>query len=230
MLSRSAAGLLVLVVAVRGWTSPQNRAVHRRSASLTVRCSENLAGFVTKRFGLTEADALSLSDRVGAHELKTAADFDRLCDTIQSAVSLTDKELKRIVERVPQVLGVTHTAVEPSLRSLTARLSLSDVELKKKIVLRVPQCIFIGFDERIAPTLAAVQRGLELSDEELRKLVLGAPQMLGLDFEAEIAPRIAALQARVGSLEAAKAEALRQPSSLELPVIGSKGGAQERGG
>ena len=49
-----------------------------------------------------------------------------------------------------------------------------------------------------------------LSDEELRKLVLGAPQVLGLDFETEVAPKIAALQARVGSLEAAKAEALRE--------------------
>ena len=102
MLSRSAAGLLVLVVAVRGWTSPQNRAVHRRSASLTVRCSENLAGFVTKRFGLTEADALSLSDRVGAHELKTAADFDGLG---RGALGLVDLDFAvadgRHEERVP---------------------------------------------------------------------------------------------------------------------------------
>ena len=224
---RRLAALLVLVT-VRGWTSPQTRAAHRRSASLTVRCSD-LAGFVTERFGLTEADAISLSDRVGSPETKTAAEYELVCDSIQSAVSLTDKELKRIVERVPQVLDVTASDVEPSLRSLTERLSLSDIELKKKVVLRVPQCLGLGFDEGMGPTLAALQRALDLSDEELRKLVLGAPQVLGLDFETEVAPKIAALQARVGSLEAAKAEALRQPSSLELPVIGSKVGAQERG-
>ena len=73
---------------------------------------------MTERFGLTEADAISLSDRVGSPETKTAAEYELVCDSIQSAVSLTDKELKRIVERVPQVLDVTASDVEPSLRSL----------------------------------------------------------------------------------------------------------------
>ena len=101
---------------------------------------------------------------------------------------------------------------------------------------RQPRCATLHdlkiYLDTLAPAnmLKVVVRELTMPASELRKLVLGAPQVLGLDFETEVAPKIAALEARVGSLEAAKAEALRQPSSLELPVIGSKGGAQERGG
>ena len=59
----------------------------------------------------------------------------------------------------------------------------------------------------------------------LRALLgLGAPQLLGLDAAA-VSSKFAALEASLGSRDAARAEALRKPASLELEVRGSKRGS-----
>ena len=51
----------------------------------------------------------------------------------------------------------------PSLRSLQERLALSDTELRKNLVLRVPQILSREFGACLNPSLSALQRDLVLT-------------------------------------------------------------------
>ena len=175
-----------------------------------------------------------------------------ICERLQSEpTTLTDKELKRLVSRVPQVLGYDPSTLVPSLGALAARLDLSNDELKKKIVLRLPQICGYRFQEDVEPGLLALQEALGLNDTELRQLVLGLPQILGLDFQEEILPKIGNLRKEIAMLPSnggaffmaasavpgsqeeqelssqVRQEVLRKPSVLGVEVRGSKQGAAQ---
>lgn len=139
---------------------------------------------------------------------------------IQSIVGLTDAELKRIVSRVPEVNSYSAEAAKVCVSKLKGKLSLSDIEFKKKIVLRLPQCLGYDFDKDIGSSLSELQSSLDLSDDELRSLVLKCPQIIGLDFSNEMEPKIAVLRDTIGDTSALKDEILKKPASLDLAVRG----------
>jgi hypothetical protein len=145
---------------------------------------------------------------------------------IQSVVGLTDAELKRIVSRVPDVKSYSSENAKACVSKLKGKLSLSDIEFKKKIVLRLPQCLGYDFEEDIGPSLSELQSSLNLSETELRSLVLKCPQIIGLEFSNEVEPKIAALRDRIGetigdtSTMALKDEILKKPALLDLAVRG----------
>mmetsp|Transcript_23971 Transcript_23971/g.47645 ORF Transcript_23971/g.47645 Transcript_23971/m.47645 type:complete len:195 (-) Transcript_23971:134-718(-) len=134
---------------------------------------------------------------------------------------LTDAELKRIASRVPEVLSYDATGARACLSAIGNRLSLGERELKKKIVLRLPQVLGYDYENEVGPGLEALAGGLGLADEELRSLVLGCPQILGLDYGREVEPKILAIRDELGSdLGAIKDKILRSPAVLGLPVRG----------
>ena len=100
-------------------------------------------------------------------------------ETLQSRLSLSQPEMKKVVQKFPGVLRLSFkTKIEPSLAVLQSRLSLSDPELKK-LVLRTPSVLGSSYEAAIEPRLVSLQSRLSLSDAEL-KVVLGLPQLLGL--------------------------------------------------
>ena len=142
---------------------------------------------------------------------------------IQSIVGLTDAELKRIVSRFPEVNSYSFETAKACVSKLKGKLSLSDIEFKKKIVLRLPQCLGYDFEKDIGPSLSDLQSSLDLSADELRSLVLKCPQIIGLDFSNEVEPKIAALRDTIGdnvTATALKDEILKKPASLDLAVRG----------
>eukprot|EP00587_Corethron_hystrix_P012747 CAMPEP_0113301898 /NCGR_PEP_ID=MMETSP0010_2-20120614/2929_1 /TAXON_ID=216773 ORGANISM="Corethron hystrix, Strain 308" /NCGR_SAMPLE_ID=MMETSP0010_2 /ASSEMBLY_ACC=CAM_ASM_000155 /LENGTH=159 /DNA_ID=CAMNT_0000155585 /DNA_START=311 /DNA_END=790 /DNA_ORIENTATION=- /assembly_acc=CAM_ASM_000155 len=159
-----------------------------------------------------------------------------MMEEIRDAVGLTEAELKRIVSRVPQINKYNATESKVCVSKLKSRLSLSDIEFKKKIVLRLPQYLGYDFDSDIEPSLTRLQDALRMTDGELKSLVLKCPQIIGLDYSNNIEPRIRAiieegkndgLEDENDGIAAARARILEKPASLNLPVRGatSKTGA-----
>ena len=152
-----------------------------------------------------------------------ASSDDTNLEEIQRAVGLTDTELKRIVSRVPEVGEYSATEARVCVETLKTRLSLTDVEFKKKIVLRLPQCLGYDFETDIGPSLSQLQSYLNMSDDELRSFVLKCPQIIGLDFSTEVEPKINALRDDIGAdddVASIKDEILKKPASLNLAVRG----------
>ena len=148
---------------------------------------------------------------------------------IQSIVGLTDAELKRILSRVPEVSGYSANVARVCAEELQTRLSLTELEFKKKIVLRLPQSLGYDFDTDIGPGLSQLQSFLDMSDEELRSLVLKCPQIIGLDFCTDVEPKIQALRqviegrrvdGGIVDIASLKEEVLKKPASLDLAVRG----------
>jgi len=167
-------------------------------------------------------DSSSLS--AGGEENNSSND-DTLME-IQSLVGLSDKELDRIVSRIPQLRDVVIDVARNTVTKLQSRLSLTDLELKKKIVLRLPQCLGYAYESEIEPNLALLQTyPLRLSDEELTALVLKCPQIIGLDYELDIKPKIEfVVQESMGggdAIDVAKSKILNKPASLNLPIRGA---------
>jgi len=145
-------------------------------------------------------------------------------------VGLTEKELNRIVARVPEiktnvdVVGAVLDNARDTVTKLKKRLQLTDVELKKKIVLRLPQVLGLyDYDTQIEPGFLSLQEKLTLSDEELKTLILKCPQIIGLKFFTEIEPTVNSLIASEEchrDVIAAKMMILKKPALLNLPVRG----------
>jgi len=158
------------------------------------------ATFLRARFPCTDEEVLRAERKLLPNQVHPGIDPARAgntCDSLQSRLSLSEPELKKVVLGLPSVLGFSYEAnIAPSLAALQSRLALSEVELKK-VVLRLPPVLGYSFEANIAPSLAALQSRLSLSEPELKKVVLGLPSVLGFSYEANIAPSLAALQSRL---------------------------------
>jgi len=155
------------------------------------------ATFLRARFACTDEEVLRAERKLLPHQVHPGIDPARAgntCDSLQSRLSLSEPELKKVVLGLPSVLSCSYEAnIAPSLAALQSRLSLSEPELKK-VVLRLPQVLGYSYEANIAPSLAALQSRLSLSELELKKVVLGLPPVLSYSYEANIAPTLAFME------------------------------------
>ena len=108
---------------------------------------------------------------------------------LQSRLGLSDAELKKVVLRLPAVLGFSVEAnVLPSLAALQSRLGLSEAELKKVVLLQ-PAVLSLSVEANVLPKVAFFQRDLGLTDEEVRERVVSCPAMLSYSLEGRLRPR-----------------------------------------
>lgn len=140
-------------------------------------------------------------------------------DVVQDIAGLTDAEWKRITARFPEVETCNATNCENCLSKIKQRLSISQLDLKKKIILRLPQVLGYDYDTDIGPELSYLQKGLLLTDDELTALILKCPQIVGLEYASMIFPRIEAIQ-KGNDLAVTKGMILQKPAALGIPVRG----------
>ena len=162
-------------------------------------------------------------ENLEARYAEVTNEFEARRDGLRS-LGLGDAEIKRIARRVPEVLSYSAARVKAAAQALQTNLALDDATLRKKVLLRLPQALGLRYDVDVAPTFDLLRNDWGFTDDDIRALVLGAPQLLGLDASA-VSSKFAALEASLGSRDAARAEALRKPASLELEVRGSKRGS-----
>ena len=138
-------------------------------------------------------------------------------ESLYDLLGMTAKEWGRVESRVPEAAQCVEEADEswPSLVKLQARLGITAKELKG-MVLRLPQLVGLDFELEVSPSLTTAQQRLALSDAELSALVRKLPQMLGQD----VTSNVEALEEKLGGAAAAKAEAIRNPSALNVAVRG----------
>merc|ERR1711862_6909 len=131
-------------------------------------------------------------------------------------IGLTDAELNRIVSRVPQIKECGAEDTLDCITKLKSRLLLTDIELKKKIVLRLPQCLGYDFERDIQSSLDQLESKLQLSGDELKSLILKCPQIIGLDYKEDIDQKINIIIQEVGgNTSIAKDNILKKPASLD---------------
>merc|ERR1719491_2786192 len=150
---------------------------------------------------------------------KARNECPRLVDVVQDIAGLTDAEWKRITSRFPEIILYDAKNCEDCLSKIQQRLSLSQLDLKKKIILRLPQMLGYDYDTDIGPELSYLQEELLLTDDELTTLILKCPQIVGLEYEGVIRPQIEAIK-KGSDLAATKDMILQKPAALKLPVRG----------
>ena len=192
-----------------------------RPMPLTPRCHSSCGvttDFLASRFDCTEVEAKRAEEKLVPNIANTMTRL-RLatqCDALQGQLGLSDPELRKVVMRLPSVLGLSFEAnIEPSLAKLQGRLGLSQAELRK-LVVAVPSVLGLSFEANIEPSLAKLQGRLGLSQAELRKVVMRMPSVLSYSFEANIEPSLAKLQGRLGLSEVE----LRKMVVALPPVLG----------
>ena len=170
-----------------------------RPMPLTPRCHSSCGvttDFLASRFDCTEVEAKRAEEKLVPNIANTMTRL-RLatqCDALQGQLGLSDPELRKVVMRLPSVLGLSFEAnIEPSLAKLQGRLGLSQAELRK-VVMRMPSVLSYSFEANIEPSLAKLQGRLGLSEVELRKMVVALPPVLGYSFEANLSPKLDFLQ------------------------------------
>jgi len=153
-------------------------------------------------------------------------DDDANMKAIRDFIGMTDAELNRIISRVPEVRSYDATDSKICISFLAERLSLTNLEIKKKLVLRLPQVLGYDYKNDIKPSLDLLQKRMDLDDEELSALILKCPQIIGLEYEQNLEPKIQAVLEEVGlDLDIAKSEILRKPSLLQLTPRGAAKGS-----
>jgi len=160
-----------------------------------VRCGAT-ADICEQRFGCTSEEAQRVEKKLPTSNRNTV-DFDRKngrCDALQARLGLSEAELRKVVVRLPAVLGCSYEAnVEPSLAKLQARLGLSEAELRK-VVVTLPSVLGYNYEANLAPKLDFLQVELNVSLEVLREQVLAVPARLGYSLAKRYQPRLKACQ------------------------------------
>ena len=159
--------------------------------------------YCIQSLGCTTAEASKVEGRLlpNIAANMTRAHADEQCSWLQSSLGLSDAELKRLVMRSPQVLGLSvKNNIEPTIDWLQSRLHLDAGQLRK-IVLQ-PRVLGYNIEDNIAPKLDWLQKRLDLDAGQLRRIVR-LPAVLGYSVEDNMAPKLDWLQGRL-DLDAAE--------------------------
>ena len=99
---------------------------------------------------------------------------------LQDRLGLSEAELKKIVLRLPAVLGYSiESNVLPSLAALQNRLGLSELKKFAGIAVRAG----LSIESNVLPKIDWLQHDLGLSSDELKARLLARPPMLGYSLE-----------------------------------------------
>ena len=184
-------------------------------------CGGAAADYFTERFGCTAEEAAKAERKLlpKIAEGMTRARAEAVCGWLQSALDLSDSELKKPVLRHPAILTYSIKAnLAPTVTWLQSTLDLSDVELKKMLLVN-PSMLGQSIETCYAPKLKWLQSRLDLSNSELSKLVLASPQVPTLSIETNLAPKIDWFEQELGlSVSDARAKILASPARLTLSL------------
>jgi len=149
----------------------------------------------------------------------TRAQANERCSWLQSSLDLSDAELKRLVMRSPQVLGLSvKNNIKPKIDWLQSRLDLDAGQLRK-IVLRLPAGLGYSVEDNMAPKLDWLQGRLDLDEEELKKMVVVHPHLLGYSIEDNLEPQLGFFEEELGlSVSDVRAGILSSPARLSYSL------------
>ena len=145
-----------------------------RALALTVeRTDKGGLSYVQARLALDGADTATLK-----RKLLFCPDEERIqlvLDAVQAQLGLSDAELKKVVLRLPPIIGYSFEGnIKPTLDALQAQLGLSESELKK-VVLHQPSIMSCSVENTLIPNLAFWRTcfGDELTEAEVAAKVMG---------------------------------------------------------
>lgn len=133
--------------------------------------------------------------------------LDRLkpvLDALQTQLDLDSEELKRLILRMPQMLGIATSTLEANIDFFTERVGLTKEELKKS-VLRLPALLQYS-RSNLQAKLRFLRDDLEITEQEsIVKMMVAQPILWGLSLEENLRP---------------KAESLGRHCDLSLKEVG----------
>ena len=176
--------------------SPSGRWAHGPVRSAFRRCAEAQCGacadFCVGWLGASRGHAEKAESKLlpNVRDELIESQMQCMCEVMQARLGLSEAELRKVVLRLPQVLGYSIEGnILPSLTALQARLGLSEAELRT-VVLRLPAVLGYSMDDNVLPTIDFLQGELGLTDKRLRERIVGYPAMLGCSIERRLRPRV----------------------------------------
>ena len=186
---------VVVAAAASSRVRPPVAAPRRRAfGTSAAQAAENAADvrdLLRTRLSMTDADLIRVVRR---EPLGARATVEPKIAWLQSRLDLDAAQLRKIVLRHPQMLGLSVESMESSLDWLQRRLGLDEAGLRK-MVLRLPSLFNYSVEDNLAPKLDFLAREIGLSRAELRDWVVKVSSLLSRSLANRYRPRLEACRA-----------------------------------
>lgn len=168
-------------------------------------------GFTKRRMDAEESlrNILTLEDGV----------LDQRVKWLKKRLKLKEREIKKMTQSQPHILGRLSTNLAPKLDFLRTRLQLSDDESLRKIVMVAPHILCCSIEDNIEPTIKWLQNRFGLDDKAVGKLIMRHPYTLGCSVTENLEPTVEWLKKRLSLDDVALCTIIQRcPQIMHLSV------------
>lgn len=116
-----------------------------------------------------------------------------ILDTLQTSLSLSSRELKQIVLRMPSIIGMSKDSYQKRLDFFLEDVGMTKEELKCA-VLKQPSLPQYNVDNNLRPKLDYFTNELHIPKSHIPRILKESPSILGLSLEHNLKPKIKAIQ------------------------------------
>ena len=115
-----------------------------------------------------------------------------ICDLLQSTLKLGSSDLRKIILRMPSLLGMGTSAFNNRLEFFTNEVDMSLDDLKVA-VLKQPSLLQYGINSTLRPKLDFFLEELGMEPSSVSRLVKLAPAVVGLSLTENLRPKVASM-------------------------------------
>jgi mTERF len=115
----------------------------------------------------------------------------RNINLLQKSLHLSSTDLRRLVLRMPSLLGMSQTGIERRLDFWTNQVGLDAAAASSKFklaILKQPSMLQYGVDTNLVPKLNFFRQELGIPARELRSMTVSQPQLWGRSLEGHLRP------------------------------------------
>jgi len=136
------------------------------------------------------------------------------CDMLQSKLQLSSADLRKLVLRMPSLIGVSSSAFDDRLDFFTTKVGMS-IEDVKEAVLKQPSLLQYGIVSTLQPKLDFFIDELGMDESSISRIVRLAPAVMGLSLTDNLRPKVVSLM-KLGALHPSEVGDMVYTSPQEL--------------
>ena len=121
------------------------------------------------------------------------------CDMLQSKLQLSSVELRKLILRMPSLIGVSSSAFNDRLDFFTNKADMS-IEDMKEAVLKQPSLLQYGINTSLQPKLDFFIDELGMDESSISRIIRLAPAVMGLSLTDNLRPKVVSLM-KFGALQ-----------------------------
>jgi len=121
------------------------------------------------------------------------------CDMLQSKLQLSSAELRKLVLRMPSLIGISFSAFNDRLDFFTNEVGMSLEDLKEA-VLKQPSLLQYAINTTLQPKLDFFIDELGMDESSISRIIRLAPAVMGLSLTDNLRPKVVSLM-KFGALQ-----------------------------